>query len=816
MNISYNWLKNYIKLSETPEALAEILTSIGLEVESIEEIESIKGGLKGLIIGKVLECKKHTNSDHLSLTKVDIGDSNILPIVCGAPNIAAGQKVVVATVGTKLYDDDKEFEIKKAKIRGEESMGMICSEREIGIGSSHAGILVLPDDAVVGTPAAQYYNLTSDYVFSIGLTPNRPDAMSHVGVARDLSAYFSIREKRDYSFPDVSDFNIDRTTNPTTVTIEDNDGCFRYAGLTIENITITESPKWLKEKLTAIGLNPINNVVDITNFVMYELGQPLHSFDLNYIKGNKVIIKTLPQGTRFTTLDETERTLNANDLMICNAEEGMCMAGVFGGLKSGITEKTTSVFLESAWFNPVRIRKTARFHGISTDASFRYERGTDPNIVVVALKRAASLIKELAGGQITSNIIDVYPKPAENFVVNFNLNKFNAFAGKDIPADTVKTILKSLEIDVEEINDINYKLSVPPYRVDVQREADITEEILRIYGFNNIEMQEKTISSMVQSPKPNPEALQDKISDMLAASGFYEMMNNSITKSSYFEQFNKSEESKLVRIINPLSSDLNCMRQSLLFGALETLRFNSNRQHPNMRFFEFGKTYFRDNQESAQSLKSFSEVYRLALITTGNQSEQNWNVAETRTSFFDLKAIVENIFIRMGINDLNSIQLSSVENDMCSEGLKFVCRKKEVGEIWILNKKLNKLFDIPTTIYYAELDWELLLKIYKQNKIEFREISKYPAVRRDLALLINKNITFDKLKDIATKTEKELLKNVGLFDVYEGDKIAEGYKSYALSFILQDETKTLKDEQIDNTMQKLINAFEREVGAKLR
>jgi phenylalanyl-tRNA synthetase beta chain len=816
MNISYNWLKEYIKLSETPEELSEILTGIGLEVESVDEVESIKGGLKGIVIGKVVECQKHPNSDHLSITKVDVGQPELLPIVCGASNVAAGQKVVVATVGTKLYSDGKEFEIKKAKIRGEESMGMICAEDEIGVGKSHDGIMVLPSDAVIGKPAAEFFNLTSDYVFSIGLTPNRVDAASHIGVARDLAAYFSTRGGRNYKTPDISKFAIDETTNPITVTIDDKDGCFRYAGLTIEGIKIAESPKWLKDRLISIGLNPINNVVDITNFVLHELGQPLHAFDLDEIKGNKVIVKSQAQGTKFQTLDGIERTLNANDLMICNAAEGMCMAGVFGGISSGVKETTTRIFIESAWFNPVRVRKTARFHGLSTDSSFRFERGTDPNMVPVALKRAAMLVKEIAGGKITSSIIDVYPKPATEFEVEFDCNRFHVFAGKEIPVETMRTILKALEIKIEEKDANIWKLSIPPYRVDVQRQADVSEDILRIYGYNNIEVHGQMLSSITSSPKPNPETLQDKISDLLAASGYFEMMNNSITKAGYFEQYKTFDDNRLVRIINPLSSDLNCMRQSLLFGGLETLRYNSNRQRPNLKFFEFGKTYFCNDHTNAQSLKAYSEGYRLGMFLTGNFQEQNWNGAEIRTSFFDLKAMVENIFTRMGVKELNLVSQNSIENDVCREGLAFIYQKQELGQIWILDKKISRQFDIPTEIYYAELDWEFLLKIYKQNKIQFREIPKFPAVRRDLALLVDKGITFDKLKEIALRTEKQLLRSVGLFDVYEGDKIAEGKKSYALSFVLQDESKTMEDKLIDKTMQKFISAFEREVGAVLR
>ncbi|MDD2564498.1 MAG: phenylalanine--tRNA ligase subunit beta, partial [Salinivirgaceae bacterium] len=542
MNISYNWLKKYIKITETPDELSAILTDIGLEVESIDEVESIKGGLKGIFIGKVMECKPHPDSDHLNLTKVDVGQGELLSIVCGAANVAANQKVVVATVGTKLYDGDKEFEIKKAKIRGEASFGMICAEDEIGIGTSHDGIMVLPNNAVIGMPAAEYFNVTSDYVFTIGLTPNRIDAASHVGVARDLSVYFSNHGKRTYTLPDISNFKIDEKSNPLQVTVLDNEGAMRYAGITIEGVTVTESPEWLKKKMIAIGLNPINNVVDITNFVLQELGLPLHAFDLDQIAGNQLIVKTLPQNTTFTTLDGIDRKLNTTDLMICNRDEGMCIAGVFGGIKSGVTLATTRLFIESAWFNPVRIRKTARFHGLSTDASFRFERGTDPNMVPIALKRAAMLIKEIAGGKITSDIFDIYPTPASNFEVDFDVTYFHKFAGKAIPVEIIRTIITALEIGIEEKSETKWKLSVPPYRVDVQRQADISEEILRIYGYNNIEIPEHLTASITASPKPNPEALQDKISDMLVASGYFEMMNNSITKANYFEQFTYFED----------------------------------------------------------------------------------------------------------------------------------------------------------------------------------------------------------------------------------------------------------------------------------
>ncbi len=815
MNISYNWLKEYVYLHETPQELEKILTSIGLEVESLEEVESIKGGLKGVVIGKVVECRPHPNSDHLHLTKVDVGTGELLDIVCGAPNVAANQKVVVATVGAKLYMGGKELEIKKAKIRGENSLGMICAEDEIGLGISHDGIMVLPNDAKVGLSAAEYFGLTSDWVFSIGLTPNRVDAASHLGIARDLAAYFSIRDPRKLIKPDISQFAVDVTNNPVSIHVEDIEGCYRYSGITIEGVTVQESPKWLKDRLVSLGMKPINNVVDITNFVLHELGQPLHAFDINKITGNKVVIKSLPAGTPFVTLDGQDLKLQADDLMICNAEEGMCLAGILGGLKSRVTEQTTRVFLESAWFSPVRIRKTARRHGLATDASFRFERGTDPNMVIVALKRAAMLIKHVAGGKITSEIIDIQSKPITDFKISFNIPRFYAFAGEKIPVETIRTLLQALEIKIDETNPNTWQLSVPPYRVDVLREADIAEEILRLYGYNNVTIPEQMVTSVTVSPKPNPELLQDKISTMLVAEGYTEMMNNSITKASYYENSQVFDPSHMVRIMNPLSSDLNCLRMTMFFGGLETLQRNRNRQRQNMKFFEFGKVYFCNDVKSKHALKSYKETYKLALIATGNRYEPNWNQPETPLSFFDIKATTENIFIKMGVN-FGLLTTQPLENEYCLEGLIYSYKNKELAQIWTIRSKIAKMFDLSSPLFYVEIDWEMLLAINGNHKVTFAEMPKFPWVRRDLALLVDNSVSYKQMKELAFRTERNLLKEVGLFDVYTGDKIAAGKKSYAMYFILQDENKTLTDQQIDKIMERLVQAFQRELGAVLR
>lgn len=817
MNISYNWLRDYIRLDESPEQLAEILTALGLEVEAVDEVESIRGGLRGLVVGRVAECADHPNSDHLHITKVDIGQGEPLDIVCGAPNVAAGQKVIVATIGTKLYDGDKEFEIRRSKIRGQESMGMICAEDEIGVGASHDGIMVLPPDTPVGMPASQYFGLESDFVFTIGLTPNRVDAASHMGVARDLAAYFALSDARPYTLPDVSAFAVDSDDNRVSVRVDDSDGCFRYAGITLDGLTVGPSPEWLCRRLRAIGLNPINNLVDVTNFVLHELGQPLHAFDLDHVADNQIVVRTYPAGTEFVTLDNVARKLSGEDLMICDSNEPMCMAGVFGGAKSGINDKTTRVFIESAWFNPVRIRKTARRHGLSTDASFRYERGTDPNIVLVALKRAAMLMKEVAGGRITSQIIDVYPSPCAHFEVPFSVDRFNALVGEEIPADSIRKILSALEIKVADTDtEGNWNLFVPPYRVDVQRFADIAEEVLRVYGYNNIAMGDHLRSTVIPAPALNPEHVADKVSDMLTAAGYSEMMNNSITKSAYFEQYDYFDNSQIVRILNPLSSDLNCMRRSLLFGALETLRYNVNRQCNSLKFFELGKVYSVDSKGDPNQLSSYSEGFRIALAITGNRTEPNWNQPETPSSFFDIKSTVESLFKRLGIKNLDVVESESVQNDICREGLLFTYQKRELGFAWILRSSVSKSFDIPSDVFYAELDWDFLLKLTKQGKTLFTEIPRFPSVRRDLALVVDKQMTFSQLKAIALKAEKQLLKSVGLFDVYEGDKIDAAKKSYAICFILQDKAKTLDDKQIEKSMTRILSALQREAGAVLR
>ena len=815
MKISYKWLKDYIDFDLSPEEVSRILTDTGLEVEGLEEVESIKGGLKGVVIGKVLTCKPHENSDHLSVTTVDLGDGDTKQIVCGAPNVAEGQTVPVATVGTTLYNGDDEFKIKKSKIRGQESYGMICAEDEIGVGDSHDGIMVLPDDAKVGTPASEYFNVESDYVFEIGLTPNRIDGASHIGTARDLAAFLNLEIPTHYRKPSVDAFKSDRTDNPIKLTIEDTEGCYRYSATTVEGITVKESPEWLKNRLKAIGLSPINNVVDITNFVLHETGQPLHAFDADKIKGDHVIVKTLPEGTKFKTLDEEERTLTSRDLMICNAEEGMTLAGIFGGIDSGVTQKTSRVFLESAWFNPVRVRKSARYHGLNTDSSFRFERGTDPNGTIYALKRAALLIKELAGGEITSDIIDEYPMPAKPFDVKFSLERFQTLAGKQIDRDLILKILKSLEIEVAGEEGDKLDLKVPPYRVDVKREADITEEILRIYGYNNIEIGDRVHASLSYQPKPDEEALRNRISDMLTASAFNEAMSNSITKAEYFEAFDTFNPEESVMLLNPLSNDLNAMRQSLLFSAMEAVEYNANRQNADLKLYEFGKVYSKRTTDSDNPLKAYAERTQLALVLTGNKQEDTWNVNQEPTSFYELKAHAENVMKRMGV-DVDQIEQEFLSNDICREGLVYKYNNKEIARLMIVSKQVKNYFDLKSDVYFAQLEWEYLVKLYGKVKTQFAEVSKFPAVRRDMALLLDKSVTFDQLKQSALKAEKKLIKQVGLFDVYEGENIEEGKKSYALSFIIQDETKTLKDKQIDKLMNKLKGTFEHKFGAQLR
>lgn len=788
MKISLNWLKEYLKIDLDVEEICQILTSIGLEVAGYEQIESIKGGLKGLVIGEVKTCEAHPDSDHLHITTVDLGDGRLTPIVCGAPNVAAGQKVVVATIGTVLYDGDKEFVIKKSKIRGQESEGMICAEDEIGIGHDHKGIIVLPQSAETGMPAAEYYGITSDYAIEIDITPNRVDGASHLGVARDLAAYLKQSRDIDYSLPSVEAFAPDSNTTGLTIEVLRPEACPRYAGVCIEGVEVKESPEWLRTRLKAIGLNPINNIVDITNFILFELGQPLHSFDKDKVKGNKVVIRSFPTGTPFVTLDGIERKLDENDLMVCNAEEPMCIAGVFGGLESGITEQTTNVFLESACFDPVFVRKTARRHGINTDASFRFERGTDPNLVIYALKRAALLIKELAGGKITSDIIDIYPKPVQDFEVEVKYAHIDRLIGKQIGKENIKKILKSLEIKIVREDNEKLMLLIPPYRVDVRREADVIEDILRIYGFNNIEVPAKVNSTLSYSEKPDDYRLKNVIGDLLAANGFNEIMNNSLTKAAYFEGLETYKPENTVMLFNPLSSDLNAMRQSLLFGGLETIAYNINRKSHNLRLFEFGKVYTFHKKEGDNHLKQYQEENRLALFISGHKNTASWNSREVSSDFFTLKAYGEMVLSRLG---LQSDYLTTEENnqDIFREGLDYSQNGKHLLSIGVVSSKLLKAFDIGQDVYYADFSWENILKTLKNHTITFRPLPKFPAVKRDLALLLDKKISFKEVKEIALRTEKHLLKNVSLFDVYEGEQLGADKKSYAVSFTLQDDEK---------------------------
>ncbi len=820
MNISYNWLKEYLQFDLSPQETADVLTDIGIEAEGVEEIQSIKGGLEGLVIGQVLTCTKHPNSDHLHLTTVDIGNGEEpLHIVCGAPNVAAGQKVVVATVGTTLYMEDKEFTIKRSKIRGEESLGMICSEIEIGIGTSHDGIIVLPDDAVVGTPAKEYYNVQSDHLIEVDITPNRVDAASHFGVARDLAAYLK-QEGKPYELkkPSVDAFAIDNPEGGIEVIVENSTACPRYSGLTLRGVTVKESPDWLKNYLTTIGLRPINNVVDITNFVLHETGHPLHAFDAAYITGNEVVVRTLPSKTKFITLDEQERELDENDLMICNSEEGMCIAGVFGGLHSGVTEETKDVFLESAYFHPTWVRKTARRHGLNTDSSFRFERGADPNNTVYVLKRAAMLIKEIAGGTIEGAIRDVYPTSIERPKVTLSYPKMASLVGKEIPKESVRSILQSLEIEIENETGDELHLRIPTYRVDVTRDVDVIEDILRIYGYNNVEISDTLMGNLsYQTPTDRKQKLQTLVSEQLTATGFHEIMNNSLTKRSYYESNVSYPIENSVPLVNPLSNDLGIMRQTLLYGGLESIAYNRNRKHLDLRFYEFGNCYFYNKERKREDniLAEYSEEFHIGLWICGKRTHKNWAAAEEQSSVYELKAHVENILKRLGINE-KSLVFEPFENDIFSAGMRISTRKQPIGHFGIVAPKIRKPFDIETDVFYAELNWDRLMRENEKQTVHFTEISKFPAVSRDLALLINQDIPFSRIKQIALDSEKKLLKEVSLFDVYEGKNLPEGKKSYAVNFLLQDEEKTLTDKQIDKVMRKIQQNLERELGAQLR
>lgn len=815
MNISLNWLNDYLKTGLPVEEICKILTSIGLEVGGYEKFESVKGGLKGLVVGEVKTCEPHPDSDHLHITTVDLGDGCLTPIVCGAPNVAAGQKVVVATIGTVLYDGDKEFVIKKSKIRGQESEGMICAEDEIGIGTDHAGIIVLPADVKAGTPASEYYQISTDYVIEIDITPNRVDGASHLGVARDLAAYLKQSGNIDYTLPSVEQYKADSTDATLSIEVKRPEACIRYAGVCIEGVTVKESPEWLRNRLKAIGLNPINNVVDITNYILFELGQPLHAFDKDKIKGNKVILRSFPTGTKFVTLDGVERELNENDLMVCNEEAPMCIAGVFGGIESGITSDTQNVFLESACFDPVFVRKTARRHGLNTDASFRFERGTDPNIVIYALKRAALLIKELAGGKITSDIIDIYPSPVKDFEVEVKYEHIDRLIGKAIGKENIKKILSALEIKIVHESETTLLLHVPPYRVDVRREADVIEDILRIYGFNNIEVPSKVNSTLSYSEKPDDYRLKNVIADLLTGNGFNEIMNNSLTKASYFEGLETYKPENTVMLYNPLSSDLSAMRQSLLFGGLETIAYNINRKNNSLKLYEFGKSYTFHKKEGEDHLKQYREENHLALFLTGNKTTASWNTKEARSDFFTLKAYAEMVLTRLGFK-IDMLNIEENTQDILREGLVYTQNGKHLLSLGTVSPKLRKNFDIDQEVYYAEFSWENLLKALKNHTTTFLPLPKYPSVKRDLALLLDKKISFKEVKELALRTEKTLLKTVTLFDVYEGEKLGAGKKSYAVSFTLQDDEKTLTDKQIEKIMNKLIGSYKHQLGAEIR
>lgn len=820
MNISYNWLKEYLDFDLQPEEVSAALTSIGLETGGVEEVQTIKGGLEGLVIGEVLTCVEHPNSDHLHITTVNVGGEEPLQIVCGAPNVAAGQKVVVAVNGTKLYDGDEVFTIKRSKIRGVESNGMICAEDEIGIGTDHAGIIVLPADAVVGTPAKEYYNVKSDYVLEVDITPNRVDGTSHFGVARDLAAYLKQNGKpTELKRPSVDAFKIDDETPAIEVIVENTEACPRYSGVTIKGVTVKESPEWLKNRLNIIGLRPINNVVDVTNYVLHEMGQPLHSFDAGKVTGDKVIVKTMPEGTKFVTLDGVERTLTDRDLMICNTKDAMCIGGVFGGLDSGVTEQTTDVFLESACFHPTWIRKTARRFGLNTDASFRFERGLDANNTIYVLKRAALLIQEVAGGKITGSIQDVYPNPVQPYTVELTYNKINSLIGKDIPVETVKSILASLEMEIVSETTEGLTIHVPVYRIDVQRDVDVIEDILRIYGYNNIEFSDSVKSNLsYKTATDRGYDLQNLISEQLCGSGFNEIMNNSLTRSAYYDELTTYPVSHCVMLMNPLSADLNGMRQTLLFGGLESIEHNAKRKNGNIRFFEFGNCYDYNVEKKREdaTLAEFSEDYRLGLWVCGDRVENSWAHVDEKATVYELKAYVENILIRLGVN-LKKVVFGNLSNDIYSTGVSLTTTSgRELGTFGIVNRKICKAMDIDFEVYYAELSWTLLMKETKKNKVTFSEISKFPAVKRDLALLLDKSVQFAEIEKIAEESERKLLKEVSLFDVYEGKNLPAGKKSYAVSFYLQDETKTLNDKQIDAIMQKIRKNLESKLGASLR
>ena len=806
MKISYNWLKQFIKTDWTSEQTSELLTDLGLEVEVVEKYQSVKGGLEGVVVGHVLTCEKHPDADRLKVTTVDIGLEAPIQIVCGAANVGAGQKVPVATIGTVLYDKQGEaFTIKKGKIRGQESHGMICAEDELGLGESHDGIMILDDTLVPGTLASEVFKVVNDEVFEIGLTPNRADAMSHYGTARDLRAgMLQGGVNVELITPSVSNFRVDMRTLKIDVNVEEPLLAPRYCGVTISGITVEESPAWLKDRLKAIGLTPKNNIVDVTNYVLHELGQPLHAFDAAKING-KILVKTLPEGTKFTTLDDVERTLHKEDLMICDEKGPLCIAGVFGGKKSGVSEGTTSIFLESAYFDAVSVRKTAKRHQLNTDASFRFERGIDPTITEYALKRAALLIQEVAGGKITSDVIEVYPKKVEDFSVLLNFAHVYKIIGQEIPKDTIKKILVSLDIKVNSVSESGLGLTIPAYRVDVQREIDVIEEILRVYGYNNIDFSKKFNATVSNSPRTEDYKVQNVIASQLNSQGFHEMMANSLTTADYAKLSTVLKEEHNVTMLNPLSSDLSTMRQSLLFSGLEAISYNINRRNSDLKLFEYGKTYHK-------YLNGYEEHKHLSLLISGNRNKESWTNPQKTTDFFLLKGYVNGILNRLGIDKISN---APVHSDIFSEGTSISYNNDTLVEMGVVKKSILKHFGIKQDVYYADFNWDLILKIIT-GKIKYSEIPKYPEVRRDLALLIDQNTTYESIYNLARQTEKSLLKDINLFDVYEGNKLPEGKKSYALSFTIQDNTKTLTDVQIDKIMSKLQQTFETELGASLR
>jgi phenylalanyl-tRNA synthetase beta chain len=820
MNISYNWLKEYLDFNLTPEETSVALTSIGLEVGSVEEVQTVKGGLEGLVIGQVLTCEPHPNSDHMHVTTVDLGQGEPAQIVCGAPNVAAGQKVVVAPLGCKLYDGEECFTIKRAKLRGIESCGMICAEDEIGIGTDHSGIIVLPDTAVVGTLAKDYYNIKSDYVIEVDITPNRADACSHYGVARDLYAYLVQNNKpAKLHKPSVDAFKVENHDLDIPVIVENGEACPRYAGVTVKGVTVKESPEWLQDRLRTIGLRPINNIVDITNYICHGFGHPMHCFDADKIKGGKVVVKTMPEGTPFVTLDGVERKLSERDLMICNAEEPMCIGGVFGGLESGTTEETKNVFLESAYFHPTWIRKTARRHGLSTDASFRFERGIDPNNAVYILKLAALMVKELAGGTIASDVKDVAVSDFPPFRVELDYQKAYELIGKEIGKDTIKHICSSLEMEIVNETPEVLTLDVPRYRVDVQHPCDVVEDVLRIYGYNNVEIPTTLKSSLtVKGDADRSQRMQNLISEQLVGEGFHEIMNNSLTRAAYYDNLQSYPAANLVHLMNPLSNDLNVMRQTLLFGGLESVARNINHKSPDLRFFEFGNCYyFREERRNPEkALAPYSEDYHLGMWLTGKRVAGSWAHTDEDSTVYELKAYVENVLNRLGIL-AGQLQTARAEEDIFSAALSLNLRNgKRAAVFGMVARGILKQMDIDQPVFFADLNWNELMKLQKGYKVSFKEIAKYPAVKRDLALLVDESVQFGDIEKLAFETDRKLLKKVTLFDVYEGKTLMAGKKSYAVSFTLQDENQTLNDKAIDKVMQKLIYNLENKLGAKLR